>query len=60
MEKYGVETTLTKSAGESTDHRCPDCDSKLLKKGSVPRCPRCGTRPFEVKDDSKAPSPHKG
>lgn len=56
MEKYGVDTgateeTMKKSA--SGEPLCPDCGTPTEKYGSVWLCPKCGTRPFEVKDVSK-------
>jgi len=52
MEKLGVETDekLTKEA--SGDKKlCPRCGSPLLPatESNVPRCPDCGTEPFEAR-----------
>lgn len=49
MEKYSVvteEKELLKTA--SGVRLCPECGSKVESHGNVVRCPKCGTRPFEV------------
>jgi len=52
MEKYGVSVEVddfTKTASDG----CPKCGSPLEKHGKVLKCPKCGTEPFEVKDDAE-------
>lgn len=50
MEKYGVDTTDTTKVSEdlTVTPRCRDCGSKLETSSNVPKCPRCGTKPFET------------
>ncbi len=40
MDKYGVDTT------ETADN-CPLCGKKVLRSGTVLRCPTHGSAPFE-------------
>jgi predicted RNA-binding Zn-ribbon protein involved in translation (DUF1610 family) len=56
MEKFGVETVTTNTQKEAADKQeaqvtCPSCGAALLpwEDNNVPRCPACGTRPFEAK-----------
>jgi len=67
IEKYGV--VIDPQEGEKTaaDHGvCPACGSKLQEDSNVPKCPKCGTSPFErapsrSKDgNEKEDSPEKG
>jgi hypothetical protein len=56
MEKYAVVTgkdrdgEKTASVGPSTRY-CPTCGVPLVKGANVPKCPKCGTKPFERKPD---------
>lgn len=54
MEKYSVDETagvsqeqLEKQAAEG----CPTCGGELTKHGSVLKCDKCGTEPFEKPQD---------
>lgn len=51
MEKLGVKTDeqLSKEASGEARKACPRCGSSLLPQDetNVPRCPKCGTEPFE-------------
>lgn len=47
MDKYGVDTTKV-SEDLTVTPRCRDCGSKLEASSNVPKCPRCGTKPFET------------
>jgi len=53
MEKLGVDvdTTLSKEASGEARTTCPKCGKALLPvdENNVPRCPDCGTAPFEEK-----------
>lgn len=53
MEKYGVDVdpTANKTAGTKEPPRCRACDAKLVEASNVPKCIRCGTRPYEVRND---------
>jgi len=52
MEKLGVDVdpSLEKEASGGTKRVCPKCQTTLLpeNESNVPRCPRCGTEPFEA------------
>lgn len=50
MDKYGVDTTDTTKVSEdlTVTPCCRDCGSKLETSSNVPKCPRCGTKPFET------------
>lgn len=52
MEKYGVKVDETKQKTASTQKTCPACGSQLVPEGTtnVPKCPKCGTRPFEKEE----------
>lgn len=55
MEKLGVEVDgdQVKAASEGEGNGiCPICEQTLLplEEGNVPRCPQCGTKPFEGND----------
>lgn len=56
MDKLGVLTDeqLSKEASGEPCRNCPCCGSPLLpgNESNVPRCPSCGTQPFEV-DEAK-------
>jgi hypothetical protein len=48
MEKYGVdESTDSEAMEKAAAEGCPSCGSKVEKHGSVVRCVKCGTEPFE-------------
>lgn len=49
MDKYGVDTTDTTKVSEDLTITacCRTCGSELEKSSNVPKCPRCGTKPFE-------------
>lgn len=50
MEKYGVDldSEKTKVSEDLTiTPRCGACGSRLESSSNVPKCPRCGTKPFE-------------
>lgn len=49
MEKYGVDVTDTAKVSEdlTVTPRCGACGSRLESSSNVPKCPRCGTQPFE-------------
>jgi len=49
MEKLGVVIDDEKSKTASAAKGCPRCGSKL-EQSDYPKCPRCGTAPFEKKD----------
>lgn len=53
MDKYAVQTDQDKikmaTAGADQD-LCPKCERALDTTSNVPRCPNCGTEPFEKKD----------
>lgn len=56
MEKYGVQLDsdgIKTSEDLTVTPRCKDCDSKLETIANVPKCPRCGTRPFECPEPRK-------
>ena len=55
MEKYGVDTTDTVKVSEdlSVTPRCRTCGSKLESTANVPKCPRCGTEPYEAQEPRK-------
>lgn len=56
MEKLGVDVDeeLSKQASDDPKGVCPKCGSKLLPAEgvNVPKCPKCGTEPFEKTDDA--------
>jgi len=50
MEKYGVDETATvnqEQLEKQAAKGCPECGSGLTKHGSVLKCDKCGTEPFE-------------
>lgn len=49
MDKYGVDTTDTTKVSEdlTASPHCGACGSRLESSSNVPKCPRCGTKPFE-------------
>lgn len=48
MEKYGVGIEEQDDGKVAATHdRCPRCGSNLDKDSAVPKCPKCGTEPFE-------------
>lgn len=49
MEKYGVDTTDTVKVSEdlTVTPKCGACGAPLESTANVPKCPRCGTKPFE-------------
>ncbi len=51
MEKLNVEVDQdeAKKASAEAAGKCPRCGAKLLpaEDANVPRCPSCGTEPFE-------------
>lgn len=53
MEKYGVDLDReqVKVSEERTrvNARCAACGTSLETTANVPKCPRCGTKPFEPK-----------
>lgn len=50
-EKLGVVEDKTHAVKTATvDDRCPNCGAKLEETANVPKCPRCGTEPFEGDD----------
>lgn len=54
MEKYAVreeEDLKKKAADEQEEVKCPDCGMTTEEHGNVSKCPKCGTEPFEKKDD---------
>lgn len=51
MEKYGVDETEEKTAGNAT--ACPRCGSVLSQHGRVKLCPNCGSEPFESREEQK-------
>ncbi len=51
MEKYGVQldpAVIKTSEDLSVTPRCRICGSELESYSNVPKCPRCGTKPFEA------------
>lgn len=57
MEKYGVEQEQSTDKTAAKVGTCPSCGQQLEASSAVPKCPKCGTKPFEQKkepaDDSK-------
>jgi rubrerythrin len=49
MEKYSVETKSEAALLAQVTGECPDCKSKL-ETTKPPKCPSCGTKPFESKE----------
>ncbi len=49
MEKYGVETKTQEALMAQVTGECPVCKSKL-ETTKPPKCPNCGTEPFESKE----------
>lgn len=49
MEKYGVDITDTTKVSEdlTITPPCRACGALLETFSNVPKCPRCGTKPFE-------------
>lgn len=50
MEKYGVDLDpeQTKVSEElSTRPCCAQCGAELEASSNVPKCPKCGTKPYE-------------
>ena len=47
MDKYSVNTErdMTKHGSEG---ECPSCGSALNQQSNPPKCPKCGTEPFET------------
>lgn len=48
MEKNSVLGNPTQTKTASIGARCPLCGSKVDTLGSLPRCPKHGTAPFEA------------
>ncbi len=49
MEKYGVETKTDAALVAQVTGICPVCQAELETK-KPPKCPNCGTAPFEKKE----------
>ncbi len=49
MEKYGVETKTDAALVAQVTGTCPVCKAELETK-KPPKCPNCGTEPFENKE----------
>lgn len=49
MNKYGVVLDRNKVMTAKLTGLCPDCNTDLESK-DPPKCPRCGTKPFEEKE----------
>jgi len=53
MEKYAVEIEQeqikTSEEKVKVQQRCAACGAPLETTSNVPKCPRCGTEPFEPK-----------
>ena len=48
MEKYGVvEGTDSETLEKQAAQGCPKCSGKVEVHGTILRCPKCGTEPFE-------------
>lgn len=50
MEKYGVQLDpegVKTSEDLMVTQKCGSCGSTLEPTANVPKCPRCGTKPFE-------------
>jgi predicted RNA-binding Zn-ribbon protein involved in translation (DUF1610 family) len=50
MEKYGVQLDpegVKVSEDLTVTPKCGACGSPLEPTANVPKCPRCGTKPFE-------------
>lgn len=62
IEKYGVVTdkggNLDKTA--SGVDSCPQCGTGIEKHGSVLKCPKCGTKPFEGRTYGEGEGKSKG
>ena len=48
MEKLGVQYDEEKSKTASTWKACPSCGHSLESQ-NPPKCPECGTKPFEAR-----------
>jgi len=53
MEKYGVQIDEKKEKTAGTKKTCPKCGA-VLDSVFPPKCPACGTEPFEKKRDDNA------
>lgn len=53
MNKYAVVEESDKDKVANDKKLCPDCGRELESKDvvNVSKCPSCGTKPFEKKDD---------
>lgn len=49
MEKYAVRINEELVKTSSKEKLCPICSSILLTTTNIPKCPKCGTEPFELK-----------
>ena len=51
MEKYAVEVDKeqTKTATKGGIWYCTSCGTRVDPNSNVPKCPSCGTEPFEKK-----------
>jgi ribosomal protein S27AE len=51
MEKYAVQINDGLTKLSSKEKLCPICSSILLTTTNIPKCPKCGTEPFESKKE---------
>lgn len=52
MEKYGVEQDQSTGKTAAKAGTCPQCGQQLDADSAVPKCPKCGTKPFEKREES--------
>jgi len=52
MDKYAVATDEEKTKTAHLLHKdlCPNCEQPLEEESAIPKCPKCGTEPFERKN----------
>ena len=55
MEKYAVVTGKGADGAKTAASKshCPKCGGPLQKSTNVPKCLKCGTKPFERKPDGE-------
>lgn len=50
MNKFGVDESQTENEKKASDG-CPQCGGKVERHGKVLMCPKCGTEPWETKQE---------
>lgn len=54
MDKYGVDEAVDQEKLEKqASEGCPECGSPVERHGSTLLCPKCGSAPFEKKEEKK-------